>query len=103
MVVVDPFSPYLGLVVKEVPMLGMAFQSWCPWCGPMGWGGGFMMVFWIVLLVVLVALVWTLGQRGGWFRGTGGEDRAEVALRERFARGEIDEATYQRMRDELRR
>jgi uncharacterized membrane protein len=31
------------------------------------------------------------------------EDRAEAALRERFARGEIDEATFQRMRDELRR
>jgi putative membrane protein len=62
-----------------------------------------MMLLWMVLLVGLVALAWTLGQRGGWFRGRGSEDPAEAVLRERFARGEIDEATYRRMRDELRR
>jgi putative membrane protein len=62
-----------------------------------------MMLFWIVPLVVLVALLWALGQRGGWFRGPGSEDRAEALLRERFARGEIDEDAYRRMREELRR
>jgi putative membrane protein len=93
----------LNPVVEEVPMFGIVVQGWCPWCGPMGSGGGFMMLLWIVLLVVLVAIVWGLGQRGGWFRSTGAEDRAEAVLRERFARGEIDEATYRRMLDELRR
>lgn len=85
-------------------MIGSALQGWCPWCGSMGWGGALMMLLWIVVLVVLVGLVWAFGQRGGWFGSAGQtEDRAEATLRERFARGEIDEATYQRMREELRR
>lgn len=68
-----------------------------------------MMLFWVVVLVALVALTWSLVQRGGVRAShTGenrppGEDRAEEILRERFARGEIDEASYQRMRDELQR
>lgn len=85
-------------------MIGLILQGWCPWCGSMHWGGALMMLFWIVLLIALVGLVWSLGQRGGWFGGAGRtEDRAEATLRERYARGEIDDATYQRMREELRR
>lgn len=85
-------------------MIGWILQGWCRWCGPMHWGGAAMMLFWIVLLVALVGLVWVVGQRSGGFGNAGRmEDRAEAALRERFARGEIDEATFQRMRDELRR
>ncbi|HEX6533980.1 MAG TPA: SHOCT domain-containing protein [Gemmatimonadaceae bacterium] len=63
-----------------------------------------MMLFWLVVMIVLVAVVWSVAQRGGF--GPGGaprEDRAETLLRERYARGEIDEATYRRMLDELRR
>ena len=77
--------------------------GWCPWCGAMGWGGGIMMFFWIVLLVALVVVAWSLLQRGGPAHAGPREDRAEEILRERFARGEIDEATYQRMLDDLRR
>jgi putative membrane protein len=63
-----------------------------------------MMLLWVVVLILLVGLVWAMGQRGGWF-GSANQtvDRAEATLRDRFARGEIDEATYQRMREELRR
>ncbi len=61
-----------------------------------------MMLVWLVALAVLLWIAWMMMQRRG---GIGGppEDRAEAQLRERFARGEIDEATYRRMLDELRR
>jgi putative membrane protein len=84
-------------------MLTALQPGWCPWCGAMGWGGAFMMIFWVVVLVALGVLAWSLLQRGGRAGAPPGEDRAEEILRERFARGEIDEATYQRMLDELRR
>lgn len=84
-------------------MLGVIVQDWCPWCDTMHWGGGFMMLSWILLLIIVVAVVWILAQRGGWTGGRGGLDRAEETLRERYARGEIDEVTYRRMLDELRR
>lgn len=87
-------------------MFMLAAQQWCPWCrGHMGWGGGAMMMgFWLVVLVVIVLAAWAVAQRGGL--GPGGaarENRAEALLRERFARGEIDQATYRQMLDELRR
>lgn len=87
------------------PMLG-AIQAWCPWCGGhMGWG---MMFGWGLILVVLVLLVWAMSQGRGPWGGPGGggdreEDRAEAILREQYARGEIDEETYRRRLDELRR
>lgn len=63
-----------------------------------------MMISWILLLVLLVAAVWWLAQgRGGAAPGGTREDSAEAILRERYARGEIDEATYRRQLDELRR
>lgn len=63
-----------------------------------------MMIVWLVSLVVIIWIAWTVAQRAGF--GSGGasrENRAEALLRERYARGEIDDATYRRMLDELRR
>jgi putative membrane protein len=85
-------------------------QGWCPWCGDhMGWGGWGMMFGWTFILVLVVLAVWAIGQ-GKWpgggsgDRGAGaGEDRAEAVLREQYARGEIDEETYRRRLNELRR
>ena len=79
---------------------------WCPWCeGHMGWWGGWMMILWWVLILALVALgIWWFRRRadaGG--AAPSGANRAEAILRERFARGEIDEDTYQRQLAELRR
>lgn len=80
--------------------------GWCPWCGGhMGWGGGWlMMLFWPILLAAIIWIAWMLARRGGLRSGpTAGQDRAEALLRERYARGEIDEATYRRMLEGLRR
>ena len=67
----------------------------------------FMGIFWLIVFGVLVWLVVRYaGRRGG---GNGGGDAgrtgdsAETSVRDRFARGEIDEATYRRMLEELRR
>jgi putative membrane protein len=71
----------------------------------MGGGGGwFMMFFWLVVLVAFLWIAWAIARRGGFGSAPAArEDRAEALLRERYARGEIDEATYRRMLDELRR
>ena len=75
---------------------------WCPMCSYRGaWPMFGMGLIW---LVVIVAIVWFVarfaGARGS--RAEGGR-AAEDILRERYARGEIDEATYRHMLDELRR
>ena len=64
-----------------------------------------MMISWLLpVLLALVAAAWWFAQRG---RGAGwlppGRDPAEEVLRERFARGEIDEQTYLRQLETLRR
>lgn len=74
----------------------------CPWCGSglhgmWGWG---MMAMWLVIALVVGGAIWT------WSRNARGGDRssrgvAEELLRERYARGEIDDATYQRMLAQL--
>jgi putative membrane protein len=63
-----------------------------------------MMLFALILFVLVIVAAWALIQRGGFsgLTGTPG-DSAEGILRQRYARGEIDEETYRRMRDELRR
>lgn len=66
-----------------------------------------MMFGWGLILVVLVLLVLAV-VRGNWWRsggnrGGGNGDPAETALREEYARGTIDEETYRRRLQELRR
>jgi uncharacterized membrane protein len=63
-----------------------------------------MMIVWLVGLVVIIWIARTIAQRGGFgSSGGSGENKAEALLRERYARGEIDDATYRRMLDDLRR
>lgn len=69
---------------------------------PMGgghWGGGMagMWLFWILALVVLVAIPWLFLRH----RGRESGESPEEILRERYARGEIDHDTFERMRNEL--
>jgi putative membrane protein len=71
-----------------------------------GWGWGMMiisLIFWIIILAIVAWLFYRLfsGARGVGRRPD--EGRAEEILRERFARGEIDSATFERMLEDLRR
>lgn len=85
----------------------IAAQDWCPWCGDHMTGGGWGMMFgWTILLIVILLLIWAVFmgplRRDRAARGRSREGAEEV-LRERFARGEIDEESYRRQLDELRR
>ncbi|HEY7357598.1 MAG TPA: SHOCT domain-containing protein [Ktedonobacterales bacterium] len=84
-----------------------------PWIwGPgYGWAGFGMMLFWTLVFLVLVGLmVWAIAR--GWqsrnlpmpppgMRPPQEEPSALEILRRRFARGEIDAATYEAMRERL--
>lgn len=67
------------------------------------WGGhmGLMGLWWILILVAIGAVVW-FAAAAGRGRGTG-DASAEQQLKKRYAAGEIDRESYQRMLDDLRR
>lgn len=69
----------------------------------MGWFGGiFMIVFWILILVGLVLVIKWLIQatsRGKIEGNTG--SRAMEILKERYARGEIDKSQFEAMKRDL--
>ena len=77
---------------------------WHDMMGGYGWGPGWgyyglvHVLWWIFVVVALVALVRWLG---GCHHHRG--DSALTLLRERYARGEIDKAEFEERRRELRR
>lgn len=75
-----------------------------------GWGfmGGWMWLFWLLVLVgIVVLVVWAVGAArrtgGGGAEPPAPRQTPEEVLRERYARGEIDDTEYRRRLDELRR
>ena len=61
-----------------------------------GFGGGFMWLFWIVLVVVIV---WALKATAFSNGKAEGVDKSPLEiLQNRFARGEIDEEEFERKR-----
>lgn len=79
---------------------------WCPGCGygMGGWTMLFMGLFWIVVIAVTIGVLARFTGFADRRRATpGAASDAEGILRERYARGEIDEAAYRHMLDELRR
>lgn len=64
-------------------------------------GGGLMWLFWILLIVVIVWVVKAMSSADGKGGGSG-KSPLEV-LRDRFARGEIDEEEFERKRKLLER
>ena len=69
----------------------------------MGWFGGiFMIVFWILIIVGLVFLIRWLIQATGKKENVGPRgSRAMEILKERYARGEIDKAQFEAMKRDL--
>lgn len=68
------------------------------WGWGMGFGGIFMILFWVLIIVGIVALAkWLFSMPGS--RGAG--NRPLEILKERYARGEITQEQYEKMRREL--
>ncbi len=72
-----------------------------------GFFGGFMWIWWLIP-IVLIVLVAVLATGGGGRSGSEAPperrpdgDKALEILRQRLARGEIDEAEYERLKREL--
>lgn len=91
-------------------MIGAALQQmWCPMCemmmGGWGWWGMILMgLFWLIVIGLVIWLVYRMVKAQGWMNGpTERPDSAEEILRERYARGEIDRDSYERMQEDLRR
>jgi len=67
----------------------------------MWFGGGFMWILWIVLIVVSVWFI-KAAINSDTSGNTGHSDESPLEiLKKRYARGEIDEAEYERRRKEL--
>ncbi len=61
-------------------------------------GGGFMWFLWIILLVIIFYM---LKDVVGSSKTASSEDDALEILKRRYAKGEIDEAEYERRKQEL--
>jgi len=67
-----------------------------------GFGGGFMWLFWILLIAVVVWIV--KGAVGSGLPGNGPREKTPLEiLEERFARGEIDQEEFEQKRKLLGR
>ena len=66
----------------------------------MGFGGPFMILFWILVIVGIVILVKWLGDQSSAGRASRDKSALEI-LRERYARGEINREEYEQKRRDL--
>ena len=65
-----------------------------------GFGFGFGMLFWVVIIVGIVALVIWLSSSPRDINKTGSRDALDI-LKERYARGEIEKDAYLERKREL--
>jgi putative membrane protein len=63
------------------------------------WHVGWMTVWWLLAVVLIAVVVWVLVRAGGTLGG--GRETPEQILKRRYASGEIDRETYQRMLTDL--
>jgi putative membrane protein len=115
---------FAKIVQAKIRMTALAFLSLFPsepaqaqWCNNQGWqmglgmmgkwgigsfGGVFMIIFWILILVGLVFLIkWLIQSTRRGQTGNAGGNRALGILKERYARGEIDKAEFETMKTDL--
>lgn len=69
----------------------------------MGWFGGiFMIVFWILILVGLVFVIkWLIQSTSGGRSDAASGNRALEILKERYARGDIDKSEFEAIKKDL--
>jgi putative membrane protein len=61
-----------------------------------------MWIWWLIVLVAMVSVIWLIA-RGSRSDARPPEDSPERVLKRRYARGDIDEETYEHMLAELRK
>lgn len=71
------------------------------WDGHMAWG--WMGLWWIIILVFIGVLAWFALSAARRTAGRSTEETPEQAVKRRYARGEIDRDTYQRILEDLRK
>ena len=68
--------------------------------GSMWFGGGFMWIFWILLIVALLWVVKAISDSNAGKNNETNDTPLEI-LQKRYARGEINEEEFERRRKEL--
>ncbi|QLQ01604.1 MAG: SHOCT domain-containing protein [Thiobacillus sp.] len=68
--------------------------------GGFGFGGIFMILWWVLIIAGIVVLVKWLATSFGTGGRSGGEKALDL-LKERYARGEIDEQEFQKRKRDL--
>jgi putative membrane protein len=69
------------------------------WGGHMGWGGGFMMILWFLLVAAVVYWVMQSAQKNKTV--TGGTESALDIIKKRYARGEISKEDFDERKKNL--
>lgn len=69
--------------------------------GGYGFGGIFMILWWVLIIIGIVALVKWIGASSGAGGRSSGDSKALDILKERYARGEIDEQEFQKRKRDL--
>lgn len=70
-----------------------------------GWGGGLglgmMILFWLLVLVLMVTLIWFLIRKGKDSALKPENETALETLKKRYARGDISEEEFRKIRKEI--
>jgi putative membrane protein len=94
-----------GYLFQEIsPTGGEAMMHWMFGDYGMGFGSGieiFMIFFWLLIILAIFMLAKELFCPGRGGKENGGESAEEI-LKKRYARGEINEEEFRKMRDTLR-
>ena len=69
--------------------------------GGFGFSGIFMILWWVLIIVGVVALVRWVATSSGVEGRSGGDSKALDILKQRYARGEIDEQEFQKRKRDL--